>query len=131
MEEKKRLSLVGWKKVYLPKAMGGLGTRKISRFNKDLMNKIAWKLLDKDPNWSRIIRAKYLGNGNFSSVLKEDGLPRGSKIWNNIMSCRGPLSDGMRWLIGNGRNILFREDYWLGEKPLVFFPSLKRLQDDA
>ncbi|GLJ36191.1 hypothetical protein SUGI_0726340 [Cryptomeria japonica] len=48
MEEKKRLALVDWDKVCLPKAMGGLGTRKISRFNKALVTKIAWKLLNKD-----------------------------------------------------------------------------------
>ncbi|GLJ44151.1 hypothetical protein SUGI_0921070 [Cryptomeria japonica] len=35
----------------------------------------------------------------------------------------------MRWLIGNGRNILFKEDCWLGEKPLASSPSLRRLQD--
>ncbi|GLJ42401.1 hypothetical protein SUGI_0878380 [Cryptomeria japonica] len=109
--------------LFLSKTMGRLGTCKISKFNKALMAKIAWKLLNKDADWSRIIEAKYLGNGNFFFVLKEDG----SKIWNNIMSCRDPLSHGMRWLIGNGRNILFWEDCWLGEKPLAFSPSLRRL----
>ncbi|GLJ43861.1 hypothetical protein SUGI_0914210 [Cryptomeria japonica] len=129
MEEKKRLTLVGWDKVCLPKAMGGLGTRKISRFNKALMTKIAWKLLNKDTDWSRIIRARYLGNGDFSSVLKEEGLPRGSKIWNNILSYREPLSHGLRWLIGNGKKILLWEDCWIGERPLASSPSLRRLQD--
>ncbi|GLJ27291.1 hypothetical protein SUGI_0535690 [Cryptomeria japonica] len=131
MEEKKRLTLVGWDRVCLPKAMGGLGTHKISKFNKALMTKTIWKLLNKDEDWSRIIRAKYLGNDNFFSVLKLDGLPRGSKIWNNIMSCRDPLSHGMRWLIGNGKNILFWEGCWLGKKPLDFSPSLRRLQNAA
>ncbi|GLJ15512.1 hypothetical protein SUGI_0254730 [Cryptomeria japonica] len=95
------------------------------------MTKIAWKLLNKDVDWSRIIRAKYLGNGDFSSILKEEGLPSGSKIWNNILSCRDPLSHDMRWLIGNGCNIPFWEDFWLGEKPLASSPSLRRLQDAA
>ncbi|GLJ43812.1 hypothetical protein SUGI_0912170 [Cryptomeria japonica] len=131
MEEKKRLTLVGWDRVCLLKAMGGLGTRKVSRFNKALMIKISWKLLNKDADWSRIIRAKCLGNWDFSFVLKEEGLPRGSKIWNNILSCRDPLSHGLRWLIGNGMNILFWEDCWLGEKPLASSPSLRRLQDAA
>ncbi|GLJ21459.1 hypothetical protein SUGI_0395860 [Cryptomeria japonica] len=109
--------------------MGGLGTRKISRFNKALMTKIAWKLLNKDTDWSEIIRAMYLGNGDFSSVLKEEGLPRGSKIWNNILSYKDPLSHGLRWLIGNGRKILLWEDCWLRERPLTSSPSLRRLQD--
>ncbi|GLJ48271.1 hypothetical protein SUGI_1019050 [Cryptomeria japonica] len=93
------------------------------------MTKIAWKLLNKDIDWSKIIRAKYLGNGDFSFALKEEGLPRGSKIWNNILSYRDPLSHGLRWLNKNGRNILFWEDCWLGEKPLASSPSLRRLQD--
>ncbi|GLJ06841.1 hypothetical protein SUGI_0050000 [Cryptomeria japonica] len=95
------------------------------------MTKIAWKLLNKDMDWSRIIRAKYLGNEDFSSALKEEGLPWGSKIWNNILSCRDPLSHGLRWLIGNGRNILFWEYCWLGERPLASSPSLRRLQDST
>ncbi|GLJ42722.1 hypothetical protein SUGI_0885800 [Cryptomeria japonica] len=109
--------------------MGSLGTHKISRFNKALTTKIFWKLLNKDTDWSRIIRAKYLGNGDFSSIVKEKGLPRGSKNWNNILSCKDPLSHGLGWLIGNGRNILFWEDCWLGERPLASSPSLRRLQD--
>ncbi|GLJ16687.1 hypothetical protein SUGI_0286580 [Cryptomeria japonica] len=111
--------------------MGRLGTHKISRFNKALMTQTAWNLLSKDVDWSRIFRAKYLGNGDFSSTLKEEGLPRGSKIWNNILSCKDPLSHGMRWLIGNGSNVLSWEDCWLGEKPLASSPSLRRLQDAA
>ncbi|GLJ40136.1 hypothetical protein SUGI_0822340 [Cryptomeria japonica] len=34
----------------------------------------------------------------------------------------------MKWLIGNGRNILFWEDCWLGEKPLITSPSLRRIE---
>lgn len=41
MKEKKRLTLVGSDKVCLPKDMGRLGTRKISKFNKALMTKNA------------------------------------------------------------------------------------------
>ncbi|GLJ53076.1 hypothetical protein SUGI_1130850 [Cryptomeria japonica] len=80
-------------------------------------------------DWSRIIRAKYLENGDFSSVLKEEGLPSGSQIRNSILTCRDPLSHGLRWLIGNGYNILFWEHYSLGEKPLNSSPSLRRLED--
>lgn len=39
MEEKKRLSLVGWDKFCYPKWMGFLGICKITHFNKALMSK--------------------------------------------------------------------------------------------
>ncbi|GLJ50654.1 hypothetical protein SUGI_1079250 [Cryptomeria japonica] len=97
------------------------------KFEIAFMTKIVWKLLNKDTDWSKFIRAKYLGNADFSSVLKKKGLPRGSKIWNNILSCRDPLSHGLRWIIGNGKNILFWEDCWLGEGPLASSPSLRRI----
>ncbi|GLJ44051.1 hypothetical protein SUGI_0918820 [Cryptomeria japonica] len=45
------------------------------------------------------------------------------------MSYRDPLYLGLRWITGNGRNILFWEDSWLGERPLASSPSLRWLQD--
>lgn len=80
MEEKKRLALVSWDKVYYPKINGGLVIRKISHFNKALMAKTAWKLTCQDSDWGRIMRAKYLGQGSFHKILREEEIPDGSKI---------------------------------------------------
>ncbi|KAG9444362.1 hypothetical protein H6P81_015702 [Aristolochia fimbriata] len=48
--------LVNWKKVCLPKDMGGLGIRKVSAVNKAFMLKWCWRLnIDKKIPWSKLV----------------------------------------------------------------------------
>jgi hypothetical protein len=87
--------------------------------NKALLTKIGWRLGESNTDWSKIIRAKYLTNTQFSYNLYNNDLPGGSKIWMNITKCRGLLKEGTKWVIGNGQAIRFWEDNWLDERPLV------------
>lgn len=41
MEEKKRMTLVAWKKVYHPFSQGGLGIQNLKKMNMALMGKLA------------------------------------------------------------------------------------------
>lgn len=59
-EEKKRMSLVNWDTVCLPKRMGNLGLRKIGLMNKALTTKVAWKLIEGKADWCRLMEARYL-----------------------------------------------------------------------
>lgn len=100
--------------------------------NNPLLTKIGWRLGDSNTDWSEIMRAKYLSSTQFIYKLYND-LPRGSKIWMNIMKSRGLLREGLRWVIGNGQNIIFWEDNWLGGRLLVhnkFNKLMKTLKRD-
>ena len=64
--KKIRLSLVSWEAVCKPKSRGGLGVRKIIDLNNVLLTKMGWILMYKESNLCNIMKAKYLGNLNFS-----------------------------------------------------------------
>ena len=118
-EEKNKLSLVNWEEVCKPKAKGGLGIRKMKDLNKALLTKIGWRLAEGNTGWGTIMKAKYLSHTPFQWTLYNNDLPRGSKIWQNIVRNRGLLREGLRWIVGNGFNIRFWEDRWTDGKPLA------------
>ncbi|KAL0412514.1 UNVERIFIED_CONTAM: putative ribonuclease H protein [Sesamum radiatum] len=63
-EEKNQfLALKSWNSICQPKSKGGLGFRKFSDFNKALVSKIAWNILQKSEKlWCTTLSAKYLKN---------------------------------------------------------------------
>lgn len=71
--------LKSWDDVALPKDQGGLNIRKASIFNKALLTKLAWRMLDnEDAMWVQILCHKYfLGFHPISGELPTSG----SWIW--------------------------------------------------
>eukprot|EP01018_Ginkgo_biloba_P010950 Gb_30565 [translate_table: standard] len=62
-EGNKRLPLMAWDKVCLEKKEGGIDLRDLKDMNKALIGKLGWKLVTMESSvWTRILRAKYLGN---------------------------------------------------------------------
>ena len=51
--------------------------------------------------------------------LYNNNLPRGSKIWQNIVRNRGLLREGLRWIVGIDFSIRFWEDRWMDGIPLA------------
>ena len=74
------------------------------------------------------MKAKYLSNSSFTYHLFNNDLSRGSKIWMKIIKIRGILREGVRWIMGNGHNIKFWEDNWMGGKPLAY-KKFRRLME--
>lgn len=59
-EEKKCITWVSWKNTYRPKAGSGLGIKHIGLFNKALLCKWKWQILNKEGTlWKQILVAKY------------------------------------------------------------------------
>jgi hypothetical protein len=64
----RNLTLKSWDSLYLPKAFGGLGFRKMKEVNLALISKLGWKLHNKsDSMWVSQMRGKYLSTGSFLS----------------------------------------------------------------
>lgn len=101
-EERRRLHLVRWCTVTLPKELGGLGLHSMKDRDNALLAKLCWRLAsEKEAPWAKMLMAKYL----FPSRVTEEGkkLPC-SSVWS---ACKkgGPVYvKGLKWSVKNGDN---------------------------
>ena len=57
----KKIHLVKWDDVCLPKMNGGLGIKKMKVMNQVLLAKAGWRLLQNDSGlWANMLKGKYL-----------------------------------------------------------------------
>jgi hypothetical protein len=69
-QKARNLSLKSWHSLCSPKALGGLGLRKMEEVNLGLITKLAWKLLSlSDSTWVAQLQGKYLLSSSFLSPL--------------------------------------------------------------
>ncbi|GJT52207.1 RNA-directed DNA polymerase, eukaryota, reverse transcriptase zinc-binding domain protein, partial [Tanacetum coccineum] len=95
-ENTKKLAWVKWLNILALLDKGGLGIRSLSAFNKALLLKWRWHLLENPPAlWVYVIKAIYGEEAGFN--------------------LRVPLSS-IRFRVGDGSSI--RKDTWLGNEPL-------------
>lgn len=94
-----------------PKSEGGLGFRHMKAFNLASLAKLGWRLIRR-PNSlvSRLLKCRYFPNSSFMHASAEPGC---SYTWRSLMSGREVLKRGLRFLVGNGEDILIWEDPWL------------------
>ena len=60
MGSESKCNLVGWDKVCVPIANGGLGIKKLTMFNKALLGKWLWRFgVEENRLWRRVITMKF------------------------------------------------------------------------
>ncbi|XP_073129001.1 uncharacterized protein [Henckelia pumila] len=100
-----------WDKLCLPKQSGGLGFRSMIEFNKALLAKQVWRIIQyPDSLMARLLKSKYFKHGDILDA------PRGSNssfIWKSIIWSRELISKGLIWSVGDGRNIHALSDAWI------------------
>jgi hypothetical protein len=93
------------------KAAEGLGFRDLFIFNKALLAKQGWRILQNPESLSaRLLKAKYIPNSSFLEV------PIGARVsfvWRSICNARELLSQGLLWRVGDGYSIKIWGDRWL------------------
>ena len=130
--EHRKIPWVKWKTVCLPKEKGGLGIKDIRAFNKALLGKWRWEMLQQSNKlWSKILDSKY---GGWRSMV--EGI-RGNKSvwWQDLMEVTHDqqlntiLHYGTTWRVGCGDKIKFWEDSWSGhgEALKLKYPRLYRI----
>lgn len=99
-EEGRKVHWASWKKLCVPKGRGGLGFRDLQLFNKALLAKQGWKLVEY-PNslLCRVLKGKYFRDCSFMET-KHKG--NESFVWRSLMWRRSLLKEGLRWRIGDG-----------------------------
>jgi hypothetical protein len=97
--------------MWRPKSKGGMGFRDLKCFNKALLAKQRWRIIQNpDSLAGKIIKAKYFPRGSFL----ESGL--GNKpffAWRSIFGAIDLLQEGLIWRIGDGKKVKIWRDKWL------------------
>jgi hypothetical protein len=106
-----RVAWIGWDKLGMTKAQGGLGYRNLEKFNQALLAKQGWQLVQ-NPNSlvARVLKAKYFPNGTF---MESNMGNNPSFAWRSIWNAKKLLQAGLLWRIGNGQTIHIWGDRWL------------------
>lgn len=106
---------------------GRLGFRHFSHFNKTLLAKQAWRLLENGKSlFFNTLKAKYFKHTSFDNA--ELGR-HPSYTWKSILVGCDELKKGLRWRIGNGKDIRIWTDKWLHPNQLVV-PNRTEVNND-
>uniref|UniRef100_A0A803L0F3 Reverse transcriptase zinc-binding domain-containing protein n=1 Tax=Chenopodium quinoa TaxID=63459 RepID=A0A803L0F3_CHEQI len=113
--EERKLCLIAWNKLYLPKKEGGLGFRNMRNFNRSLLGKQAWRILtNEDSLVARVLKGKYYPH---SSLMEAKVYSNSSYTWRSIMGARDVLWKGARKPVGNGSTVHIWKDPWVPTLP--------------
>ncbi|CAL1363580.1 unnamed protein product [Linum trigynum] len=116
-EEKKKLHLVRWQQLTLPKEQGGLGLRPAREVNLAMLAKCGWRLLtEKETLWAQLMRSKYGKGRENLDIIKP--LKGSSFTWNSISKAGDLLKKGCGWNIHRGNLTRFWSDIWILQVPL-------------
>ncbi|KAI5324876.1 hypothetical protein L3X38_033949 [Prunus dulcis] len=100
-----------WHVLCRSKEEGGLGFRDFTIFNQALLARMAWRILTQPHALvSQVLEAKYFPNRSF---LHSDFGSSPSYIWQSILWGSDLLQQGIRWRVGDGRDIFVYFDKWL------------------
>jgi hypothetical protein len=110
-ENDRKINWMSWANMGLAKSNGGMGFRDLHGFNKALLAKQGWRLVQ-DPNSlvGRIFKAKYYHGGSF---LEAKTGSRPSFAWRSILAARELLKEGLQWRVGDGKSIKIWGDKWI------------------
>ena len=116
---------IGWDKVYVPIANGGLGIRKITTFNKALLGKWLWRFgKEEDRLWRRVVVSKYGEDwGGWTSKLGRGA--HGCGLWRGICMSWEDFSKNCQFVVRLGNRVRYWQDGWYGNQPFqLAFPRL-------
>ena len=64
-QQETKIAWVGWKRMFKPKSLGGMGFRNLQAFNLALLTKQAWRILTNPSSLiARVLKAKYFPYGD-------------------------------------------------------------------
>jgi hypothetical protein len=116
----RNLSLKSWNSLCSPKALGGLGFRKMEDVNLALISKLGWKLLtSSDSMWVQQLQGKYILSGSFLSPPPHSAP---SWLWKGILSSLPVISQGACHRVHAHSSIPIWNSPWIPSIP-CFFPS--------
>jgi hypothetical protein len=128
-ENTSKIHSMSWEKLGTSKDQWGLGFRDLTMFNKALMAKQLWRMVENpDSLVASIMKAKYFSN---CSIMEASMGSQPSLVWRSILASKELVEDGVVWRIGAGRSVKIWGDKWLPmtETSRVYSPKAIQLQD--
>ncbi|XP_042958006.1 uncharacterized protein LOC122293492 [Carya illinoinensis] len=129
-EEERGMIWRNWERLSVQKGRGGMGFRDLESFNTALLAKQEWRILKYPLNLATVIfREKYFRKESFMEA-KLGSQP--SLIWRSIWSARNLLKEGLRWRVGDGKEIKIWGSKWV-PSPISYAVQspVKLLKEDA
>ncbi|KAE8731452.1 hypothetical protein F3Y22_tig00002840pilonHSYRG01365 [Hibiscus syriacus] len=132
---KNRLPRVNWGRLCCPKKKGGAGIINLKAKNMVLLAKSGWRFVtERGALWRSVISHKY-GSGDLPWLVSLGDIKKASITWREIVNtlsseCTTKWISGesFRWVVGDGKSLLFWEDVWFGESALRSrYPRIYRL----
>ncbi|CAN1805987.1 Uncharacterized mitochondrial protein AtMg00310 [Linum perenne] len=115
VDGKKKMHMVSWEKLCLPKEKGGLGFKDLEAFNHALLAKQTWRLIQNpDLLLAKIYEVKYFPKSSLMQAGKDSNPSWG---WRGILKGREIIKIGYRWQVGDGRHINPFLDHWIPSFP--------------
>ena len=111
----KHVHLLAWETVTKTKCSGGLGIRDIRNSNDAFLTNQAWRLWKNSNSvWTNFLKHTHFHNTEFllSKSITD------SHSWKALLRGRELLTQGLKWIVGNGQNIKFWTDRWITPCPI-------------
>lgn len=110
--EKRKMHLVGWRKIIKSKEEWGLGIQAAKAKNNTLLAKLNRRLYqEKESLWVKVILKKYCSQSRRNSK-DPDKLPC-SPCWTAVKKEFPIFAKGMCWSVGKNSNLKFWMDKWV------------------
>ncbi|KAF5475845.1 hypothetical protein F2P56_007609 [Juglans regia] len=110
-QKENKIHWVSWSKLGKAKDAGGMGFRDLEYFNKAMLAKQCWRLIQNPHSLAaKVLKAKYFKHSDFQSA-KLGASP--SFIWRSFIVARPVIFEGSVWRVGTGENIHIWQHKWL------------------
>uniref|UniRef100_A0A803PJ09 Reverse transcriptase domain-containing protein n=1 Tax=Cannabis sativa TaxID=3483 RepID=A0A803PJ09_CANSA len=100
-----------WDRLCIHKDKGGMGFRNLQDFNLALLGKQGWRLISRPESLvAKVLKARYFPHGLYlTSSLGNNP----SFVWRSIWEAQQLVCKGVRWCVGDARDIKVTHDPWL------------------
>ncbi|MCH86180.1 RNA-directed DNA polymerase (Reverse transcriptase) [Trifolium medium] len=110
-EEKKKMHLISWNKITMPKHCGGVGLRRLDYMNDACLMKMGWSLMVGEHSlWGQVLLGKH---GREFETRGKLTSPNDSALWKAIVRLWPKMEEFRCWNIGDGSRVNFWKDKWI------------------
>lgn len=107
----KKMPLVAWENICMPRCEGGLGILQLDVWNKAALGKQLWKIIaNSDCLWVKWAKVVYMKGKSLWTAAAKDNHPWS---WRKILKLRSSMLPHIECKIGDGRQFSLFYDNWL------------------